>query len=73
MEVTNKELERIMTKIVQIHRRDWVGRLVEAVWDYNITHKTSISLTPYELVFGKRIMLPIELEHKTLRATSQLD
>lgn len=36
-EVTNRELERIMKKNVQLHRKDWDNRLNEAVWDYNIT------------------------------------
>jgi len=47
--------------------------LVEAVWSYNITHKTTIGFTPYELDFGKKVTLPIEFEQKTLRTTSQLN
>ena len=33
----------------------------------------SIGTTPYELVFGRRVMMPTEFEHKTLRKSSQLD
>lgn len=49
------------------------NRLNEVVWAYNITQKTTIGLIPYELVFGKKVMLPIEFEHKTLRMLSQLE
>lgn len=31
VEVTNKELENILTKIMQVHKRDWVVRLLELV------------------------------------------
>lgn len=58
---------------MQIHRKDWDIILVEAVWDYNITHNKNIGLTPFELVFGKKVMLPIEFGHKTLKKTSQLN
>ena len=71
--MTNRELEIIMTKPVQIYRRERASRLGEAVWAYTIMHKTTIGISPYELVFGKKVMLPIEFKHKTLRTTSQLD
>ena len=47
LEVTNRELEIIMTKTVQLHRKDWANRLNKVIWAYNITQKTTIGLTPY--------------------------
>lgn len=73
VEVTNKELERILTKNIQLHRKYWDSRLMEAIWFYNTTHKTTTGLTPYEFLFGKKAMIPIEFEHKTMRMISQLD
>ena len=37
LEVTNRELESILTKVVSNDRKDWVERLVEATWAYNTT------------------------------------
>ena len=37
VESTNKTLEGIITKIVQMHRKDWSARLTEALWAYRIT------------------------------------
>jgi len=73
VEVTNRALEGILTKVVSISRKDWVECLVEATWAYNTTWKTTTSFTPYELVYGKKALLSIEFEHNTLRVAAQLD
>eukprot|EP00253_Pinus_taeda_P034478 PITA_34478 len=73
VEVTNRALEGILTKVVSSSRSDWVDRLVEATWAYNITWKTTTSFTPYDLVYGKRALLSIEFEYNTLRMAAQLD
>lgn len=62
-----------MTKTVQIHRKDWSIRLTEAVWAYRTTWKTTTGFTPFELVYGKEIMLPIEFEHKILCTALELN
>ena len=72
-EVTNHELKNILTKIVHLHHRDWTSRLQEVVWTYRTTWKTTIGFTPFEILYGKVAMLPIEFEHKTLRKTLALD
>ncbi|XP_057819044.2 uncharacterized protein LOC131032133 [Cryptomeria japonica] len=72
VEVTNKELENILTKTIALHKRDWAMRLPEAVWAYHTTWKTTTGLTPYELIYGKKAVLPIEFEIKTLQTALQL-
>jgi transposase InsO family protein len=37
VEVTNRVLEAILTKIVQHHHKDWADRLPEALWAYRTT------------------------------------
>ena len=37
VEVTNRALEGILTKVISSNRKYWVYRLVEATWAYNIT------------------------------------
>eukprot|EP00253_Pinus_taeda_P027948 PITA_27948 len=73
VEVTNRELEGILTKLVSSSRKDWADHLVEATWAYNTTWKTTTSFTPYELVYGKKALLSIEFEYNTLRMAAQLD
>ena len=72
-EVTNHELENILTKIIYFHHRDWTSRLQEVVWSYRTTWKTTIGFTPFELLYGKVAMLLIEFEHKNLRTALELD
>eukprot|EP00253_Pinus_taeda_P013450 PITA_13450 len=73
VEVTNRALEEILTKVVSNSRKDWEDRLVEATWAYNTTWKTTTGFTPYELVYGKKVLLSIEFEYNTLRVAAQLD
>eukprot|EP00253_Pinus_taeda_P007368 PITA_07368 len=73
VEVTNRALEGILTKVVSSSRKDWADHLVEATWAYNTTWKTTTSFTPYELVYGKRVLLSIEFEYNTLRMAAHLD
>ena len=73
MEVTNRELEVIITKIVSIHKNDWAMKLFEAVWAYKTTWKTTTGITPFHVVYGKSAMMLVEFEHKTLRIVFELN
>lgn len=71
--MTNREIEVILTKTVQLHKKDWSSRLPKAIWAYIIAWETTTSFTPFELLYGKIAMLPIEFEHKTLRTALELN
>eukprot|EP00253_Pinus_taeda_P029345 PITA_29345 len=73
VEVTNRALEEILTKVVSNSRKYWENRLVEATWANNTTWKTRTGFTPYELVYRKKALLSIEFEYNTLRLVAQLD
>ena len=59
VESTNKVLENIMTKTVQMNRKYWSEKLRDAVWAYRITWKHTTGFSPYQLVYGKEFILPI--------------
>ena len=63
VESTNKNLETIMTKTVQMHRKYWSDKLHEALWAYKITWKNSTGFTPSQLVDGKQMLLLIEFQN----------
>jgi hypothetical protein len=67
VESTNKVLEAILTKTVQQHHEDWEDQLPEALWAYKTTWRNTTRFTPYELVYGKQVLLPIEFQVKTFR------
>ena len=47
--------------------RNWANPIHESAWEYNTTLNTTIDFTPYELLYAKKIMFPIEFKLKTLR------
>eukprot|EP00253_Pinus_taeda_P027733 PITA_27733 len=57
VEVTNRALEYIFTKVVSSSKKDWADRLVEATWAYNTTWKTTIGFKPYQLVYEKKALV----------------
>jgi len=71
--VTNKALEGILTKVFSNNKKDWVVKIVEATWACNTTWKNTITFTPFKFFYGKKQLLSIEFEYKTLRMESHLD
>lgn len=67
VESTIKVLENIMTKIVQINRKDWLDKLKDALWAYIFTWKNTIGFSSYQLVYDKEVLLPIEFQIHTLK------
>ena len=72
VESTNKTLETIMTKTIQMHRNKRLDKLHEALWAYIITWKNSTGCTPYQLVYGKQVLLPIEFQIHTFKLAGDL-
>nr|GEZ50863.1 reverse transcriptase domain-containing protein [Tanacetum cinerariifolium] len=67
VEVSNRDLKRILERTVGENRTSWSDKLDDALWAFRTAFKTPIGCTPYKLVYRKACHLPIELETKPTR------
>eukprot|EP00253_Pinus_taeda_P012144 PITA_12144 len=55
-----------------MNRKNWEEKLKDALWAYRITWKDTTGFTPYQLVYGKDVMLPIEFQIHTFKLAADL-
>ena len=67
-EAANKNIKRILRKIIKTSR-DWSEKLPFPLWAYRTSFRTSTGATPYSLVYGMEVVLPVEIEMGSLRVT----
>ena len=66
VEAANKNVKNILAKMVVIYK-DWVKKLPFALWGYRTSIYASTRATPYILVYGSEVVLPIEMKIQSLR------
>jgi len=60
-ESSNKNLMTILKKTIGNNKKSWDGKIKYALWDNRITKKSETEKTPFELVYGLTVSLPIYL------------
>lgn len=72
VEATNKVIKSILTKKVNMHRKNWASLLPKALWAYQTTWRNSMGHIPYDLVYKKQVLFLIKFWIKTFRIVVQL-
>jgi hypothetical protein len=70
-ESSNKILIKLIKKKVDEYPRRWHEVLLEALWAHRISRHGATKVTPFELVFGQEVMLPIEVKLQVIRVAQQ--
>src|SRR5664279_5743795 len=70
---SNKILIKLIKKKVHDYPRRWHEVLSEALWAHRISRHGATKVTPFELVYGKRPVLPVEVNLAALRFARQND
>ena len=72
VEVANKNVKKIIAKAIETYK-DWHKKLPFALHAYQIGVRTSTGATPYSLVYGMEVVLPIEVEIPSLRVLREVE
>ena len=59
--------------MVKSHHRYWADRLQEALWAYRTTWRNTTGFSPYDLVYGKSVVFPIEFKIRTLNIAMEVN
>jgi hypothetical protein len=70
---TNKNLVRIIKRLIEDKPRQWNTLLTYALWEDRTTTKVSTGCTPFQLVYGQESILLTELKIYSLRLMLQIE
>jgi transposase InsO family protein len=57
VETSNLQIKNILQKAVNEIGKGWKNKLLDALWAYRTTYKTPIGMSPYQLIYGKKLPL----------------
>ena len=72
VEATNKNVNKIIAKATETYK-DWHEKLPYALHVYQTRVQPSTEATPYSLVYGMEVVLPIEVEIPSLRVLREVE
>ncbi|MCO5557090.1 hypothetical protein L7F22_010646 [Adiantum nelumboides] len=71
IESSNKILVKILKKIVQEDHKDWDLKLDSALWSFKTAFKVTTRMTPFKIVYGLEVVVPMEFLVPSLRVSTE--
>ena len=68
----NQTLKQMLVKYCTKKKKEWDTFLDSSVFAYNTAKQQSTSYTPFELMFGRKAVIPIDLEYEKRSGTEIL-
>jgi hypothetical protein len=68
---SNKVLIKIIKNRMKDDPRKWHEKLSKALWVHGTSRHRAMKVTPFELVYGQEVVLPVEVSLQNLRITEQ--
>ena len=72
MESFNKTLTKGLTKICSVDKNDWDDKIPAVLWAYKTTYKRANNQTPFKMVYGKQVVVPLHFEQHTVEISKVL-
>jgi len=72
VEAINKVLKRMLQIMIGVHKRNWNLILYSSLWVYRTLVRNATGFTPFQLVYGMEVVLPIQCEISSLKLTIDL-
>jgi hypothetical protein len=70
-ESSNNTLIRLIKKKIEENPNKWHEVLSEALWAHRISKHSATKVTPFELVYGQEVVLPVKVNLDALRIAQQ--
>ena len=70
MERFNQTLQNMLLKYIQENKTSWDEFLDTCIFAYNTAEHESTKFSPFELMFGRKPVLPVDIEKSELDASS---
>ena len=62
----------MLHQMVGDHKYNWHHTIFSALWDYRTSVKTDTGFTPFQLVYGLEVVLPIQCQIPSLQLVVEL-
>jgi hypothetical protein len=65
-------LTKGLTKICSVDKNDWDEKIPVVLWAYRTTYKRETNQTPFELVYGQEVVVPLHFRQHRIEISKVL-